>query len=571
MDEQITGAHTGSGCEETTPLVSVIIPVYNVEAYLPACLESVTGQTLRDTEILLIDDGSEDRSYAVCLEWQARDSRIRCFHQENSGVSSARNRGLKEARGRCIAFVDSDDWLDPAYLEKLYAALCESGAAFAECDLWRCDNRSGKKIYRSCYGRMGIPYTLTEHMKYGPTATYKSMSLRSLWEEHDLRLPDCAFESPAVYALVVALSGEVASVREPLYYYRRFRENSLIETGYAARDGSANNTLGIEAMQFLLDSFRARGLWEQYGRVLPGVVIYRLNDILAMQFHRKSEADFRAVVSNFRYFLARAFPERENPVYLTVGGYNLNRILTHMNVLHDPGCRFNFSSLVSLAGPRPDLPAMRHPNRYREMMLERENRQIFWETLRDKKPEYLFLDLMEERFDLLRAGDAYITESDAWLGGAYPGDAAVPTLERIPRRGEDCRALWEDSARRFFSRLREAVPGIRICVVESLLCEEVGSPEARCSHPGLEVIRETNGVLRRYYRFLHQLLPEARFFPVADDPLYFTDRNYEYGAVPSHVNELENQKIAERIEKTLFRKRREVRFPGEKAITDGKG
>ena len=84
MDEQITGAHTGSGCGETTPLVSVIIPVYNVEAYLPACLESVTGQTLRDTEILLIDDGSEDRSYEICREWEAKDPRIRCFHQKNT-------------------------------------------------------------------------------------------------------------------------------------------------------------------------------------------------------------------------------------------------------------------------------------------------------------------------------------------------------------------------------------------------------------------------------------------------------------------------------------------------------
>ena len=85
------------------------------------------------------------------------------------------------------------------------------------------------------------------------------------------------------------------------------------------------------------------------------------------------------------------------------------------------------------------------------------------------------------------------------------------------------------------------------------------------------MIRETNGVLRRYYRFLHQLLPEARFFTVADDPLYFTDRNYEYGAVPSHVNELENQRIAERIEKALFGEPCEGCFPEDKALPDGKG
>lgn len=533
------------------PLVSVIIPVYNVASYLPACLESVVGQTLREIEILLIDDGSSDNSYSVCLEWAAKDARIRCYHQKNSGVSTARNRGLDEARGRCIAFVDSDDWLDPRYLEKLYDALCSSGAAFAECDLWRVDNRSGKMIYRACYGRMGVPYTLKEHMKYGPTATYKAMSLRSLWEENHLRLPDCAFESPAIYALVLALSGEVANVREPLYYYRRFRENSLIETGYAARDGSANNTLGIEAMEMLLDGFRQRGLYSEYAEVLPGVVIYRLNDILAMQFHRKREENFQAVVRNYRSFLFKVFPERKNPVYLTLGGYNLNRILTHMELLHDPSCRFNFSSIASLGGPCPSLPAMQHSNRYRAMMLERENRQSFWAVLREKKPELLILDLMEERFDLLRAGDVVVTASDAREGGTYPEGTVLPAFERLPRESGACRELWEARCRDFFERLSREAPALRVFVVESLLCEQVGTLEKRHDFDDLAAIRTANRVLRESYAFLRNLLPDAAFFSVSDDPLYFTDTHYEYGAIPSHLNEIENQRIADRIEKEI--------------------
>ena len=74
--------------------------------------------------------------------------------------------------------------LGPDYLEKLWKAAEEADADFAECDLWRYDNRSGKKIYRSCYGRMGQAYTLPEHMKYGPTATYKAISRKSLWEKY---------------------------------------------------------------------------------------------------------------------------------------------------------------------------------------------------------------------------------------------------------------------------------------------------------------------------------------------------------------------------------------------------
>ena len=91
-----------------------------------------------------------------------------------------------------------DPFEQRGYLEKLWNAAEEADADYAECDLWRYDNRSGKKIYRSCYGRMGQAYTLPEHMKYGPTATYKAISRKSLWEKYKLAMPKCSFESPAL-------------------------------------------------------------------------------------------------------------------------------------------------------------------------------------------------------------------------------------------------------------------------------------------------------------------------------------------------------------------------------------
>ena len=92
-------------------MVSCIIPVYNTEKYLPRCIESVLAQTFVDWEMLLIDDGSTDASGSICDEYAASDSRIRVFHKENGGVSSARNVGLDNMRGEWVTFVDSDDWL----------------------------------------------------------------------------------------------------------------------------------------------------------------------------------------------------------------------------------------------------------------------------------------------------------------------------------------------------------------------------------------------------------------------------------------------------------------------------
>ena len=524
------------------------MPVYNVGAYLDVCMESLMAQTFQDMEILLINDGSTDDSPARCRSWAARDSRVRVTDRENGGVASARNLGVSLARGRYIAFVDPDDWLDPTYLDKLHSRLEETGADYAECDLWRYDNRTGRKIYRSCGSCMGQAYTLREHMKYGPTATYKSMSRRSLWERWQIRMPSCSFESPAVYALVIALSGRVESIPEALYYYRRFRENSLIETGYADREGRPDDRLGIDAMAYLVSEFRRCGLYETYKDTLEGVVKYRLNDILAMQFHRRREEDFRTLVRNCRDYLGEAFPQGHNEPYITWGGYNLNRVLTHMDWLHDPSCRFNFSSIAAVCGGEDTvLPAVRHRNRYRQEMLERERQQSFWRVLEDARPEWLFMDLMEERFDLLRIGTRYLTASDAREGRILAGDQEEPAGERLACGSQAWRAVWTRSAETFVRRIRERAPRLRPVIVESLLSERVGDLESREAYPEREAIRETNAVLRDFYRVLEDLWPEALVLRPSDDPLYFTDRKYEYGAVPSHLNELFNRKAAAQL------------------------
>lgn len=98
------------------PTISVIVPVYNTEKYLPRCIDSILAQTFTDFELLLIDDGSKDNSANICDEYAAKDQRVRVFHKQNGGVSSARNLGLDNASGEWVTFVDSDDWIDKFFL-----------------------------------------------------------------------------------------------------------------------------------------------------------------------------------------------------------------------------------------------------------------------------------------------------------------------------------------------------------------------------------------------------------------------------------------------------------------------
>ena len=112
-------------------MVSIIVPVYNIEKYLPHCVESLLGQSYRDLQILLVDDGSQDGSGALCDSYGARDTRIQVIHKKNGGLSSARNAGLDVAAGEWILFVDGDDYLVPDGVERLLA-VAEPDADFVQ-------------------------------------------------------------------------------------------------------------------------------------------------------------------------------------------------------------------------------------------------------------------------------------------------------------------------------------------------------------------------------------------------------------------------------------------------------
>ena len=113
--------------------ISVIIPVYNVEEYLPKCIESVRNQTYGNLEIILVDDGSTDRCSIICKQYAALDTRIKVIHKENGGLSDARNTGMEASSGDFLAFVDSDDWIDEDMYEVLYSLAAEYEADVAIC------------------------------------------------------------------------------------------------------------------------------------------------------------------------------------------------------------------------------------------------------------------------------------------------------------------------------------------------------------------------------------------------------------------------------------------------------
>lgn len=530
--------------QKTTPAVSIIIPVYNVAKWLDECLESVVGQTFSDFEVLLVDDGSTDDSSKICDKWIQKDERIKVIHKTNEGLSATRNRGVLEAKGKYIAFLDADDWLDHTFLEKMYWRAIENNADLVECDIWRYNDIDHTRIYSPCYGALKVDYSKEEHMIYGNVAIWKLLIRRKFWIDNKFFFYDCHSPATPVYALLIAKANRIENVKEALYFYRRFRAGSLTMN---PRLDKENKVVGIRAFEYLLDNFKIHGLEEKFEGCLEQIIKHKMTDLLAAFFYRTDMENYKLLSKGYYEFIKEKFPKKKEIRYLTWGGYNLTRIMWNAKYLHDPYGRFNFSSLISLMNPLNEKVRINHKVRYRQIMLEREVENDFWNIMSEINPDYIIMDFVEERFDILEYGGGYLTKSDA-LDGA---DCMLENPRRIPRNTEKCRLLWEQSCMQFTERMRLQHPSTAIVLVRNYLSEKVGDIYEQEMYENLEEIRKMNEILRGYYDFFESCCKEGKVVEASACSHYFTDRQYEYGAIPSHLNERVNREIAGQIERSI--------------------
>lgn len=214
-------------CDKLEGLVSVIVPVYNSAAWLRECIDSISAQTYKRLEIILVDDGSTDGSGQICDEYMLADNRVRVVHQANCGVGAARNKGLEVAAGDYIGWVDADDIIEPEMFECLMAAAADvSACAFISFG-------NGREAVCRC-GACGVYVhpRIMEVMAHIPVL-WNKLSRRELWK--DLRFPPCrVMDDEAVNCSLLARAQSLAVTEKPLYRYRIHR--SGLSTNYRAED-----------------------------------------------------------------------------------------------------------------------------------------------------------------------------------------------------------------------------------------------------------------------------------------------------------------------------------------------
>lgn len=249
----------------TQPLISIVVPIYKVEKYLRECLDSILGQTLKDIEVILVDDGSPDGCPAIVDEYAAKDSRVIALHQPNGGYGKAVNNGISHASAPYIGIIESDDWIEPTMYEKLYKRAKETGADLTKCMFWYYNSFEKKENQNRLYTEpsadlRNAPDGLFTADEWEELYIFHSSLWTNLYSAELIRSVPIIESAGAAYQdfpfmiEIYAKAKGISIVKEPLLHYR-------VEPD----QGSSCTSVGKRVMCMLDMTIKARDIMEQYG------------------------------------------------------------------------------------------------------------------------------------------------------------------------------------------------------------------------------------------------------------------------------------------------------------------
>lgn len=259
------------------PKFSIVVPVYKVEQFLPKCIESLTHQTLRDIEIILVDDGSPDQCGHICDQYAQEDARIQVIHKVNGGVSAARNDGLEKATGEYIIFCDSDDWMEKDACEKLYNKAVSTDSDIVIANVYEAypdrnkmakfyaqefttdDPAFIKKMIQADFYRTYCPMPDASGPAFGYGGPWNKAVRVSMLRENnikfDLRVKGI-FDDILYTAHILAVAKRVSYIKDCVYYYRQIATS--ITASYKANTLEINRAI-FQSWQEFMTAYDANG------------------------------------------------------------------------------------------------------------------------------------------------------------------------------------------------------------------------------------------------------------------------------------------------------------------------
>lgn len=256
-------------------MVSIIVPVFNIERYLPKCVESILDQTYKDFEVILVDDGSTDTSGQICDEYAAKDKRIKVIHKDNGGLTSARNAGLCNASGTYIMHVDGDDWIEPDMLTLLVNS-AESNDADIVIGDFRMVSGKCNTAYSSDDWGDGKEFSLNKYIASVWTTAWGSIVKRSVYEKNNISSPTQITYCEDFHLMVrlCYFADKIVHVNIPLYNYRQ-RASSVMH--------NLNKRTELDeqwAYQDIMRFFKEQNVYPDYKKVMNWRVLKSAQELL---------------------------------------------------------------------------------------------------------------------------------------------------------------------------------------------------------------------------------------------------------------------------------------------------
>lgn len=267
------------------PQISVIVPVYKVEPYLRRCVDSILNQTFTDFELILVDDGSPDGCPAICDEYAQKDTRVHVIHQKNGGLSAARNTGIdwafEHSDSEWLSFIDSDDWVHPEMLERLYQAVIQNHVNISVCSYIETYGQT-PKISENCQTEVSIPETFyIEHTVLATIACAK-LYRKSCFETIRYPVGRIHEDEFTTYKLLFA-ENEIAYAQVPLYFYY------VNCNGITKSHWSENRLHAIDAKKEQLEFFHNHQFHSAYKRAARALVWLLADNIKQISISKDSK------------------------------------------------------------------------------------------------------------------------------------------------------------------------------------------------------------------------------------------------------------------------------------------
>ena len=544
-------------------MVSIIIPVYNVYECIDRCMETVVGQTYKNIEIILINDGSTDGSELKCK----KDCRINYISKSNEGLGPTRNLGVKVAKSDYIMFVDSDDWIDVTMVEKLFEKLKETDSDMAVCDRYdvKCNEDSYTLVIQDLEDVMNIS-EYPQIISNISTSQWGKIYKKSLFTVNQIEQPKHLYED-AITPVLAALSDRICYVREPLYYY-------VVDRGKSITNSIVGLDSLVEYLKTAVKLFKKHDLFEKYNKEIFEMCrkradwnMYHSEKVLTQKLTDLRVINEKFLIENWKdkgYNSVKYLQELENQFYIW-GSYNLMTAMKMLMKTYTPKVpekHYCFSSIISAMdndkGTMNDID-VEHSNKFRKYHLIREFQRDFANKNKGEMSDinYLIIDFMEERYDIGEYRGKYFTISDSF---EEMKNSENIIYTRYMRNLEEVREMWEHACLNFIKKIRRYFEDKTIVIVKMKLAEEFGDFEIREKYPNIAEIHKINDMLEEYYSFFIQNCPEAIVIEVADSEWYFTDKNFRHGCHEWHLNEYMYREIMKRIEDKIWKYTNESGF-----------